>query len=73
LAPALFDVIFWPAFILAQRALAAAASLARVAAGIERRPPLAVAELALEPLRIKERRFWRVSICRRIDTASCKA
>jgi hypothetical protein len=62
----------WP-FILAQRALAAAASLARVAAGIGRRPPLAVAEPALEPARIEERRFCRVSICRRIETASCKA
>ena len=61
----------WP-FILAQRALAAAASLARVAAGIGRRPPLAVAELAREPDRIEERRFCRVSICRRIDTASCR-
>ena len=61
----------WP-FILAQRALAAAASLARVAAGIGRRPPFAVAELAREPDRIEERRFCRVSICRRIETASCR-
>jgi len=52
--------------------LAAAASLARVAAGIGRRAPLAVAELAREPARIEERRFCRVSICRRIETASCK-
>jgi hypothetical protein len=66
-------VAFVCPFILAQRALAAAASLARVAAGIERRPPLAVAELAREPPRIEERRFCRVSICRRIETASCKA
>ena len=62
----------WP-FILAQRALAAAASLARVAAGIGRRPPLAAAGLTREPARIEERRFCRVSICRRIETASCKA
>jgi len=62
----------WP-FILAQRALAAAASLARVAAGIGRRPPLPVAALAGEPARIEERRFCRVSICWRIETASCKA
>src|SRR6266540_6458656 len=73
--PPFFTVGFafvWP-FILAQRALAAAASLARVAAGIGRRSPLAVAELAREPARIEERRFCRVSICRRIETASCKA
>jgi hypothetical protein len=62
-----------PAFILAQRALAAVASLARVAAGIGWRPPLAVAEVAREPARIEERRFCRVSICRRIETASCRA
>jgi hypothetical protein len=66
-------VAFVRAFILAQRALAAAASLARVAAGIGWRPPLAVAEAAREPARIEERRFCRVSICRRIETASCRA
>jgi hypothetical protein len=66
-------VAFVRAFILAQRALAAAASLARVAAGIGWRRPLAVAELAREPARIEERRFCRVSICRRIETASCRA
>ena len=73
--PPFFTVGFafvWP-FILAQRALAAAASLARVAAGIGRRPPLAVAAPARAPARIEERRFCRVSICRRIETASCKA
>jgi hypothetical protein len=73
LAPEPFAVVFWPAFILAQPALAAALSLARVAARIGRRPPLAVAELAREPARIEERRFCSVSICRRIETASCKA
>jgi hypothetical protein len=62
----------WP-LILAHRALAAAASLARVAAGIGRRTALLVAGRAREPARIEERRFCRVSICRRIETASCKA
>jgi hypothetical protein len=62
----------WP-LIFAQRALAAAASLARVAAGIGRRTPLLVAARAREPARIEERRFCNVSICRRIETASCKA
>jgi hypothetical protein len=65
-------VFVWP-FILAQRARAAAASLARVAAGIGRRPPLPVTAVAGEPARIDERRFCRVSICRRTETASCKA
>jgi hypothetical protein len=66
-------VAFFRPFILAQRALAAAASLARVAAGIGRRTALLVAGRAGEPARIEERRFCRVSICRRIETASCKA
>ena len=61
----------WP-FILAQRALAAAASLARVTADIRRRPP-GVATPAGGPPKIEERRFSRLSICRRIETASCKA
>ena len=68
----LAGVVFFPAFSLAQRALAAAASLARVAADIRRRPPR-VATLAGAPPRIEERRFSKVSICRRIETASCKA
>ena len=65
-------VVFVPAFSFAQRALAAAASLARVAADIWRRPGRG-GELAGEPLSIEERRFSRVSICRRIEMASCKA
>ena len=71
LAPKPFGVVFWLAFILAQRALAAAASLARVAADIPW--PLRVARAVGEPPRIEERRFCSVSICRRIETASCKA
>jgi hypothetical protein len=71
LAPKPFGVVFWPAFILAQRALAATASLDRVAADIPR--PLRVARAVGEPPRIDERRLCRVSICRRIETASCKA
>jgi hypothetical protein len=70
LAPKPFGVVFWPAFIFAQRALAACASLARVAADIPR--PLRVARAVGEPPRIEERRFCSVSICRRIETASCK-
>src|SRR5438093_10362545 len=68
----LAGAVLVPAFSFAQRALAAAASLARVAADIRRRPPR-VAGLAGGPPRIEERRFSRVSICRRIETASCKA
>jgi hypothetical protein len=71
LAPKPFGVVFWPAFILAQRALAATASLDRVAADIPR--PLRVARAVGELPRIEERRFCSVSICRRIETASCKA
>src|SRR4029453_17580895 len=55
-----FAVVFGPAFILAQRALAAAASLARVAADIPR--PLPVTRAVGEPPRIEERRFCRASI-----------
>jgi hypothetical protein len=65
-------VVFLPALIFAQRALAAAASFARVAADIRRRPPLA-GTLAGAPLRIEERRLSKASICRRIETASSKA
>ena len=65
-------VVFLPAFCLAQRALAAAASLARVAADIRRRPPRAE-ELMGEAPRIEDRRFSKASICRRIEMASCKA
>ena len=65
-------VVFLPAFCFAQRALAAAASLARVAADIRRRPPRAK-ELGEEAPRIEERRFSKESICRRIEMASCKA
>jgi hypothetical protein len=68
----LAGVVFVCDLILAQRALAAAASLARVAAGIGR-PPRLVTDLAAEPDRSEERRFCSVSICRRIETASCKA
>ena len=65
-------VVFLPAFCFAQRALAAAASLARVAADIRRRPPR-VAAPGVEVPRIEERRFSKASICRRIEMASCKA
>ena len=68
----LAEDVFRRDFILAQRALAAAASLARVAADIARRPPR-VAEAAGAPLKIAERRFSKESICRRIETASSKA
>jgi len=63
-----------PAFCLAQRALAATASLARVAADIRRRPPRATEPAVAAPTpMIEESRFSRVSICRRIEMASCKA
>ncbi len=68
----LVGVVFIPLFCVAHRALAAAASLARVAADIRRRP-LRLEELGAEPPKIEERRFSRVSICRRIEMASCKA
>jgi len=71
--PFLFGaVVFIPAFCLAQRAFAAAASLARVAADMRRRPPR-VEGPGEEPPRIDERRFSKASICRRIEMASCKA
>ena len=66
------EVVFIPAFCLAQRAFAAAASLARVAADMRRRPPR-VEGAGEEPPRIDERRFSKASICRRIEMASCKA
>jgi hypothetical protein len=65
-------VVFIPAFCLAQRAFAAAANLARVAADMRRRPPR-VEGPGEEPPRIDERRFSKASICRRIEMASCKA
>ena len=68
----LAGAVLVPAFSFAQRALAAAASLARVTADIRRRPS-GVATPAGGPPRIEERRFSRLSICRRIETASCKA
>ena len=80
---------FVPPFSLAQRALAASESLARVE-GEKYRPAcarvLAVAlflfmslfvalslSAAGAPRRIEERRLSRLSICRRIETASSKA
>jgi hypothetical protein len=68
----LAGVVFLPAFSFAQRALAAAASFARVAADIRRRPPR-LEELAGAPLRIEDRRLSNASICRRTETASSKA
>ena len=63
--------IFLPAFSLAQRALAAAASLARVATDIVR---LWVSDFTRDEAvaNSEARRLSRVSICRRIETASCK-
>jgi hypothetical protein len=59
-------------FFLAQRALAAAESLARVA-GEKYRPRAGrVVVLADAPPRIEERRFSRLSICRRIEIASSR-
>ena len=57
---------------LAQRALAAAANLARVVADTRRRPfeLTACAAGAAEPVNNDARLFSRVSICRRIPTAS---
>jgi hypothetical protein len=68
----LAGVVFLPAFSFAQRALAAAASFARVAADIRRRPPR-LEELAGAPLRIEDRRLSNASICRRTEMASSKA
>jgi hypothetical protein len=64
-------VVFLPALILAQRALAEAASFARVEADMRLRPPR-FEGLAGAPLRIEERRLSNASICRRIETASSK-
>src|ERR1700726_5256208 len=63
--------VFPPAFCLAQRARAAAANLARVAAEILRRPLVDVERAGALP-RIEARRLSGVSICRRIETASSK-
>jgi len=62
---------FLPPFCLAQRARAAAANLARVAADIRRLPVLGV-ELGEVLPKSEARRLSRLSICRRIDTASSK-
>jgi hypothetical protein len=62
---------FFPPFCLAQRARAAAANLARVAADIRRLPVLGV-ELGEVLPKSEARRLSRLSICRRIDTASSK-
>jgi hypothetical protein len=67
--PFFLGVVFIPAFCLAQRALASAASLARVADDIRRRPPRVEGPGAEVP-RIDERRFSKASICRRIEMAS---
>jgi len=61
--------VFLPAFCLAQRALAAAANFARVAPDILRLPVWAVERCEALP-RTEARRRSRVSICRRIETAS---
>lgn len=63
--------VFLPPFCLAQRARAAAANLARVAADIRRLPVLDV-ELADVLPKSEARRLSRVSICRRTDTACSK-
>ena len=65
---------FVPPFNLAQRALAAAESLARVE-GEKYRPACAGAAVGLAgaPPRIEERRRSRLSICRRNETASSNA
>jgi hypothetical protein len=63
--------VFFPPFCLAQRARAAAANLARVAADIRRLPVLEV-ELGEVLPKSEARRLSRLSICRRIDTACSK-
>jgi hypothetical protein len=63
--------VFLPPFCLAQRARAAAANLARVAADILRRPARGVELAGLLPTS-EARRLSRLSICRRIDTACSK-
>jgi hypothetical protein len=60
------------AFCFAQRALAAADNLARVAADILRLPLLDVTRVEVPP-RIEASRLSRVFNRRRIETASCKA
>jgi hypothetical protein len=69
----------FPLFSFAQRALAAADSLARVE-GEKKRPlpcagrfPVPGPALACPPPRIEERRLSRLSICWRSETASSKA
>jgi len=61
-----------PAFCAAQRALAAADNLARVAADILRLPLLDVNRVDVPP-RIEASRLSKASICRWIETASSKA
>ena len=60
-----------PPFLFAQRALAAAASLARVAADIGRRAPERADDLEPPVPKIEVRRFWAASIWRRNEIASC--
>ncbi len=63
--------VFLLPFCLAQRARAAAANLARVAADIRRLPVLGVGLGEVLP-KSEARRLSRLSICRRIDTACSK-
>ena len=60
-----------PPFFFAQRALAEAASLARVAADIGRREPERADDLEPPVPKIEPRRFWAASIWRRSEIASC--
>jgi hypothetical protein len=60
-----------PPFLFAQRALAAVASLARVAADIGRRAPERAGDLEPPVPKIELRRFWAASIWRRSEIASC--
>jgi len=60
------------AFCFAQRALATADNLARVAADILRLPLWDVNGVEVPP-RIDASRLFKASICRRIETASSKA
>ncbi len=59
----------WPAFFLAQRARAAAAILARLAADMRRRPFATVESEEIVLPRNAASRFSSVSICRRIESA----
>ena len=66
-----FFALALPRFCLAQRALAAAAILARLAADIFRLPAVAVGRDEVVP-KSEARRFSKALICRRIETASSK-